>query len=133
MSLTPVRPGGITFIAVLAWIQGLFDIIAGVILLFNQHDAALILDFGGSGPLITAAIIYILVGIIIIVIARGLLRGSNGARVVVTAFEILTLAGALFVMIAAPSQFVSALITAFIALVVILLLWTGRAAAFFRS
>ncbi|KQX08063.1 MULTISPECIES: DUF7144 family membrane protein [unclassified Leifsonia] len=132
MSLTVSRPGGVTFIAVLAWIQGVLDIILGVILLFNQNDAALVLDFGGSGPLITSAIVYILVGIIIIVIARGLLRGSNGARVVVTAFEVITLAAALFVMIAAPSQFLGALVTAFIALVIILLLWTGRAGAFFR-
>ncbi|MET1017064.1 MAG: hypothetical protein ABWX76_09605 [Leifsonia flava] len=133
MSLTVSRPGGVTFIAVLAWIQGVFDIVVGILLLFNQHDPAIILDFGSSGALITSAILYILVGIIIIVIARGLLRGSNGARVVVTAFEVVTLIGALFVMIAAPSQFIGALVTAFIALVIILLLWTGRAAAFFRG
>ncbi|MET0976984.1 MAG: hypothetical protein ABWX82_15085 [Leifsonia sp.] len=127
------RPGGVTFIAVLVWIQGFFDIVAGLILLFNQNNAPLLEDFGGSGGLITSAIIYILVGIIIIVIARGLLRGSNGARVIVTVVELITLIGAIFLMIAAPSQFLSALITAAIALVVILLLWTGRAAAFFRS
>ncbi|MEL4320435.1 hypothetical protein WJX64_15575 [Leifsonia sp. YIM 134122] len=133
MSLTVSRPGGVTFIAVLAWIQGVFDIIVGILLLFNQGDAAIILDFGGSAALVTSAVVYILVGIIIIVIARGLLRGSNGARVVVTAFEVVTLIGALFVTIAAPSQFIGALVTAFIALVIILLLWTGRAAAFFRG
>ncbi|KQQ93898.1 hypothetical protein ASF62_06865 [Leifsonia sp. Leaf325] len=133
MSLTVSRPGGVTFIAVLAWIQGVFDIVVGILLLLNQNDPAIILDFGSSGALITSAILYILVGIIIIVIARGLLRGSNGARVVVTAFEVVSIIGALFVMIAAPSQFLAALVTAFIALVIILLLWTGRAAAFFRG
>lgn len=127
------RPGGVTFIAIIVWIQGFFDIIAGIILLFNQNNQPLLDDFGSSASLVTSAIIYILVGIILILIARGLLRGSNGARVLVTASEIITLIGAVFLLIAAPSQFLSAIITAFIAIVVIMLLWTGRAASFFRS
>lgn len=132
MSLTVSRPGGVTFIAVLAWIQGAFDIVAGIILLFNQDDATIILDFGSKSAVTISGVMYIIIGVLIILIARGLLRGSNGARVLVTAFEVITLAGALFLLFAAPSQFISALITAFIALVVILLLWTGRAASFFR-
>jgi hypothetical protein len=127
------RPGGVTLIAILVWIQGFFDIVAGIILLFNQGDSSLLDDFGGAGGLITSAIVYILIGIILIVIARGLLRGSNGARILVTASEVITLAGALFLMFAAPSQFLSAVITALIALIVIMLLWTGRAASFFRG
>ena len=126
------RPGGVTFIAVLVWIQGALDILAGILLLVGQNVEGAADSFGGRGGLVTTAILYILIGVVIILVARGLLRGSRGARLVVTVVEVITLAGAVFLLIASPPQALSAIVTGAVALLVILLLWTGRAATFFR-
>ncbi|MEJ3403958.1 hypothetical protein WDJ51_04375 [Rathayibacter sp. YIM 133350] len=133
MSGVNTRPGGVTFIAVLIWIQGALDVLGGVLLLIAQGVEGAADPFGGPAGLITSAIVSILLGLIIIVVARGLLRGSRGARTVVTVIEVLTLLSAVFLAFAAPAQFLSSVLTGLIALVVILLLWTGRAASFFRG
>ena len=76
MSASIDRPGGVTLVAVLAWISGLLDIFGGTILLFQTSVASTVEQFGGASALITSAIVSILVGAIVIIVATMLLRGS---------------------------------------------------------
>lgn len=132
MSNAIARPGGVTLVAVLTWIVGLLDVLAGTILLFQTSVAATVEEFGGASQLIATAIFQILVGVVIIAIAGGLLRGSPSARIVVTVFQVISIMGGVFLAIAYPPGAIGEYIGIVISLVVIFLLWTGRANAFFR-
>jgi hypothetical protein len=132
MSNAIARPGGVTLVAVLTWIVGLLDVLAGTILLFQTSVAATVEEFGGASQLIATAIFQIVVGVVIIAIAGGLLRGSPSARIVVTVFQVISIMGGVFLAIAYPAGAIGEYIGIAISLVIIFLLWTGRANAFFR-
>jgi hypothetical protein len=83
------------------------------------------------GVLIALAVTSIIIGLVIVVVARGLLRGSRGSRFVVTVFTILSLLSGVYSVV--QHQYASGILTALIAVIILALLWSGRAAAFFRS
>lgn len=127
------RPGGVTLVAVLTWISGALDILGGTLLLFMQNDAQLLLSFGGSAPLITSAIISIVIGVVVVAVANGLLHGNSGSRLVITIVEVLSIATGIFTAIVAPALFWSELLSILVAVLVLLLLWSRSANAFFRG
>ncbi len=112
-------------IAVIVWINGLLTVIGGVVALVT----------GGSAVL-GAAIVGIIIGVLTIAVGVGLLRGSRVARVIATIFLVLSLASAIYSIvlgIAAPGSIVVPIISGFLALIALILLWTSRASSFFRS
>lgn len=133
MSTSISRPGSVTLVAVLAWISGVLDIIGGSVLLFQSGVDAVVDKLGGAAPLIGSGLFTILVGVAVIVLAIGLLRGSNAARVAITVLEAISIVGSAFLAIAYPAGAIGEFFSIAAALIVIALLWTGRANAFFRS
>jgi hypothetical protein len=133
MSNAVARPGGVTLVAVLAWISGALDILGGTILLFQTSVAATVEQFGGSSQLIASALLTILVGVVVIVVAVGLLRGNNASRVVITIFQILSIMASVFLAIAYPAGAIGEYFSIGVAVIVLALLWTGRASSYFRS
>jgi hypothetical protein len=133
MSNSVDRPGGVTLVAVLTWISGALDILGGTILLFQTSIASTVEQFGGASQLIATAIFSILIGAVVIVVAVGLMRGSSGARIVVTIFEALSIMSSIFLAIAYPAGAIGEYFGVAISLVIIALLWTRRASAFFRN
>lgn len=127
------RPGGVTLVAVLTWISGLFDIISGSLLLFQTSVDATVEQFGGSSQLIASALFTILVGVVVIVVAVGLLRGNNASRIVITVFQMISIVGSVFLAIAYPPGAIAEYFSIAIAVIVLILLWTRRASAFFRD
>lgn len=127
------RPGGVTLVAVLTWISGLLDVIGGSLLLFQTSVDATVERFGGSSQLIASALFTILVGVVVIVVAVGLLRGNNASRIVITVFQMLSIVGSVFLAIAYPAGAIAEYFSIAVAVIVLLLLWTRRASAFFRS
>ena len=93
------RPGGVTLVAVLAWISGALQILTGVLILF-----------GGQGGGAAVAWVAIIIGIITIIVSLGLFRGNNAARIIVAIIFALNLISAIITMFAYPSQLWSALI-----------------------
>ncbi|HEY8216193.1 MAG TPA: hypothetical protein VIH82_03605 [Acidimicrobiia bacterium] len=90
------RPGGITLIVVLAVISGVLNILGGIFVIIDRHDHRLINESGAHpDELLWAAILTIVVGIIVIMLASALGRGSRGARLVFGIFAVLNLAGGL--------------------------------------
>jgi hypothetical protein len=130
-----LRPVGVTVVAVIAWISGALDLIAGIIMLFLLPVQEVVDEYGGGGALIGAAIGSILIGLITVVVAGGLLNGSPGARIVITVVQIFSIIGSLFLAVAyresptAATEWIGILV----ALVVLILLWSRRASAFFSS
>lgn len=127
------RPGGVTLVAILTWIGGALDILGGAILLTQAGDEGIAAAFGGTSGLYTSAIILILIGIVVIVVAGGLLRGSNTARAIVTVVQLFAIASGIYLIIVFPATAVSEAIGLAVSLFVLLLLWTGRANEFFRT
>jgi hypothetical protein len=127
------RPGGVTLVAVLTWISGLLDIISGSLLLFQTSASAAVERFGGESQLIVSALFTILVGVVVIVVAIGLFRGNNASRIVITVFQMVSIILSVFLAIAYPPGAIAEYFSIAVAAVVLILLWTGRASAFFRS
>ncbi|GAA1061933.1 hypothetical protein [Agromyces bracchium] len=125
------RPVTITIIGVLAFIAGAIDMISGVVLFFLLAVPEVVDGFGGTGQLITAAIASIIVGLITAVLAGGLLRGSQPARLIVTVLQVISIIGSLFLAVAYLGIPVGEWIGLAISAVVVILLWTPKASAFF--
>lgn len=119
--------------AVLTWASGLLDIISGSLLLFQTSVSATVEHFGGESQLIASALLTILIGVVVIVVAIGLFRGDNASRIVITVFQMVSIMGSVFLAIAYPPGAIAEYFSIAFAVVVLILLWTGRASAYFRS
>lgn len=112
------RPFGVTLVAIIAWLTGALQIIAGVILLVGLE----------IGP----GVVAMLLGFITILVSLGLFGGSNGARILTTIVFVINIAGSIYLMITEPAQLWSAIGSAVLPLIGLLLLFTQRANSFFR-
>ena len=121
------RPGGVTLVAVIVWIQGLLTLIGGIIALIGAFAPGVV-----GGAFLAVAIISIIIGIITIAVGFGLLRGSNGARILTTIVLVISLATAIFSMFSTNS-FWSQLVSALLAVIGLILLYTQRANDYFRQ
>ena len=120
------RPGGVTLVAVIAWIIGVFGVITGILLLTGGAAA-------DAPAVTTVAWVTIVIGIVTILVGVGLLRASNYARIIATVVFVLNLANAVWTMFAVPGQFWSAIIYALLAVIGLALLYSARANEFFRD
>jgi hypothetical protein len=129
----PKRPLGVTIVAALAIISGIFDAIGGIVLLTMQSDPAVVDGFGGVGVLVTLAIGSILLGALTLVVAWGLLRGNSTARIAATVLQWLSLASSIWIGITQPSTLATEIVSALLAIAILLLLWSGEATRYFRG
>jgi hypothetical protein len=104
MSTTPDtmrRPGGITLIVVLAVINAIVGIVAGIWVLLDHDDTRLLRDSGlTKNGLTGAGIVAIVLGVIGLFIALALGRGSRVARFLFGIWAVLELAAGLHALIA---------------------------------
>lgn len=129
----PKRPLGVTIVAALAIISGVMDVIGGIVLLVMQSDPAVVDRFGGTGLLVTLAIASILFGVIMLIIAFGLLRGNATARIAATFVAGFSLASSISIGVMQPSTLPTEVLSALLALAILLLLWSGEATRYFRG
>ncbi len=122
------RPAGVTLVAVIVWIDGLLQIIGAILGLIGLGAVA----EASRGAAAALLIVSLIIGVITIAAGVGLLRGSNVARVLVTIFLVLSIAKAIYSLVSGGAV-AQPIITALLALIGIILLFTGRASAFFRS
>jgi hypothetical protein len=125
------RPGSVTFVAVLAYINGVLNIIGGTVILFTRDQMVRSSNGGTEAGLITSGILAIILGVVILVVARGLLNGSRFARGLVTVVMILNAIGGVILLFSL--QFFSGILEILWAIVMLSLLYTQRANAFFAS
>ena len=127
----PQRPGSVTFVAVLAYLNGILSIIGGVVMLFTRGAMAGAGNAGTEAGITTSAIISIILGIVILIVARGLLNGSAVSRGLVTVVMIINIFNGILLMF--TLQFISGIIDILWAFLMLALLFTRRANAFFAS
>lgn len=129
--MSATRPGSVTFVAVLAYINGVLNIIGGVVILFTRDQMVRASNAGAIAGITTAAILSIVLGIVILIVARGLLSGSRFARGLVTVVMVLNAVSGVILLF--NFQFFSGILEILWAVVVMYLLFTQRANAFFAS
>lgn len=127
----PNRPGSVTFVAVLAYINGVLNIIGGVVILFTRNSMVSGSNSGALAGITTAAIVSIVLGIVILIVARGLLNGSRFARGLVTVVMILNAVSGVILLFSL--QFFSGILEILWAVIMLSLLYTQRANAFFAA
>jgi hypothetical protein len=125
------RPGSVTFVAVLAYINGVLNIVGGVVILFTRDQMVQSSDAGAMAGITTSAILGIILGIVILIVARGLLNGSRFARGIVTIVMILNAISGVILLFSL--QFFSGILEILWAVVMLSLLYTRRANAFFAA
>ena len=122
------RPGSVTFVAVLTYLNGILDIIGGVVLLLTRDQVA---GAGDSAAITTSAIVSLLLGIVTVVVARGLLRGSSVSRALVAVVMVIDILNGVLLLF--TSQVVTGVIQILWSLLIVALLFTRRANAFFTG
>lgn len=129
----PKRPLGVTIVAVLAILAGVFDIIGGIVLLGMQSDPDVAERFGGTGLVVSLAIMELLFGVVMIIIAVGLLRGNAASRIAATVVQAFSLISSLWIGFTQPSTLSTEIVSALIALALLFLLWSGEASRYFKG
>ena len=124
-SVQPRRPGGITLIVVLAVINAVMSIFAGIFILLDRDDTHLIRESGLTENALTGtAIGIIIIGGIGLVVALALGRGSRIARLLFGIWAALNFAGGVYSAIALHGeQRASGAFSAAIGLIVLYLLY----------
>lgn len=123
------RPVGVTIVAVLAWISGLFSIIGGILLIVSGLET----ESQSRGLIVTSAVIGIIIGIVVIIVSLGLFRGSNGARTITTIVFALNIVNSVVQLFSGTESLWTAILSALPSIIGIILLYTKSANAFFGT
>jgi hypothetical protein len=140
MSINPVtRPGSVTVVVVLTWINAVLHLIIGILLLV----AGVAIGAGGTGTnraigvglAVGIGIVYLIIGLVTAFVAARLGRGGRGSRMLLTIIEAITIAANLITWISnnTTQQAVSSVIGILIAIAILALLWNRRANDFFTA
>jgi len=125
------RPTAVTVVGALVWVNAALDLVAGFFLLIGAtiggDDDATRTTWAIMGS------VSLLVGALAAVIAFGLMRGNPVARIAITAIEVVSIAGSVSAAIANPSSATNEIVSALIAVAIIMLLWSAASSRFFRG
>jgi hypothetical protein len=98
------RPGVVSFIGIILYIQAFLAAVSAVALLIWRDDVLDFLEKEGS-PLTSGAFTGTIIGeviaaVLLFFVAQGILRGSNGYRLFVAIVQGLSMASAIYILIA---------------------------------
>ncbi|MDO8307083.1 MAG: hypothetical protein Q7V58_01850 [Actinomycetota bacterium] len=124
MSETKDRPFSVTLVVAVIFISGILGVVAGFMRIFGWGvDEAQKNVLAGS--------ITIAIGVIYLLVANAVARGSGFARLLVAFVTVINIGLAIWVMFITPGRWLDSLILIFLGLVVLALLFNGRAREFF--
>jgi hypothetical protein len=129
------RPGGITLLAVLIVINGLLGLVGAIAVIIGRGSDEFVRSTSvTSDTLLWVGIVGIIISIVYLLVARGLTRGSGLARGLATLVAILSLASGIYgAVIHSGNLRYSSIGSAVLAAIVLLLLYSPKANAFFAS
>jgi hypothetical protein len=133
MSSSVGRPAGVSVVVVLVVLNGLASVATGVLFFFAGGSAD-VDTTATKGTLVTLGVIYLVIGLVYLSVARGLWNGSNGARTLANVVTVLRLLASVWVAVVGTSaQRTEAVITGIIAILILTALNSARAKAFFLA
>ncbi|KQX08064.1 MULTISPECIES: DUF7144 family membrane protein [unclassified Leifsonia] len=127
------RPVVVSIAGALTWLAGVIDIVIGVVLLAQSGVNVVVLEFGGAVQLFTAAIVALLFGAILFFAGGGVLSAKNTARIVATGAHGVSILASLVPALLLPAAFFGSWLGILASVVVIVLLYTRPANAYFRD
>jgi hypothetical protein len=129
------RPGGITFIVVLAYIGFIFEVLAGILIMIDADQVSQQLHSGMTeDQLMGAGIATVVIGVIGILLTGALARGSNVVRILFGIWVALQVAGGLYAMVSHDGVRRGAGIVPLVfGIVILYLLFNQRAHDFFSK
>ncbi|GAA2036499.1 hypothetical protein GCM10009819_21380 [Agromyces tropicus] len=123
------RPAAVTVVAALVWVNAALDLVAGVVFLIA---AAGDVDGNRSTWVIMGSISLVL-GAIAAVVALGLMRGNAVARIAITVIEAFSIIASAAAAVANPETVPNEIVSALIALAILLLVWSRESTRYFRG
>jgi hypothetical protein len=117
-------PLGVTIVFVVILITGALSVAAGVWRLFNRGD---------NNTTLTTALVTIAVGVIYLLVAKGIANGSRAARFIVAAVTVLSLVGYTILLFTTSGLVLTLLIQILLGLIVLGLLYSAAARRFFAG
>lgn len=128
------RPGGVTFVIALTWIVAVLSIVSGFLTFMGQDSPV-------AGSAVDAAqppwygMVEMGFGVVTALVAIGLAKGSDLARLIVTALMVFRVVSALWVAFehSGKGGWLVAPLLGGPAVIVLLLLWNGRSDRFFSG
>jgi hypothetical protein len=139
MTLPTRRPGLVTLLLILVVIEGLFSIFIGLLFVLARDSATvngdLVADGAtGSSVALWLGILLVVIGVVYLLIARGLANGNRFARLLVAAVTVVNIVGGLWLLVAHPGAARwSTLASILLGVIVLAILYSPKASAFFRS
>jgi uncharacterized membrane protein (DUF2068 family) len=139
MTLPTRRPGLVTLLLFLVVVEGLFSIFAGLLFVLLRDDATVTGDLEsagatGSSIALWVGILLIVIGVVYLLVARGLANGNGFARFVVMAVTIINIAAALWLLFSHPGGARwSTIGSILLGVIVLAILYSPKASAFFRT
>ena len=129
------RPGNVTFVVVLTWILAIGNLIAAAYLLIGAFRTALAIELGmTASEMRLMGWVVLGLGILTILVALGLSRGVNAARVLVISLAVIHIAYAVWVLLTYSDVWTwYAIWEIILSLLLIALLTTKRASQFFGT
>jgi hypothetical protein len=121
----------VTLLGVLVIISGILYVISGIIALIAYAGTGGDLTSNQRTIILVAGIAVLLFGIIELAVARGLFRGSNGARIIVAVVNVLTIISGLIAAFQSGNQRGTSFGQVVIAIIVLALLYSPKANEFF--
>ncbi|WP_062384951.1 hypothetical protein [Demequina iriomotensis] len=132
--MSSARPGSVTLVSVIAWLTAALDALVGAGMLwlyYHPEDATGIDDVEGLWWL---GLMMLALGVFTAAVAAGLWMGSQGARVIVILVMAAKVAAAVYELAqVGGSTAWHALVNIVVAVAIVGLLLTRRAAAFFKG
>lgn len=130
---TSARPGSVTAVVVLTWIVAVLTVVSGIALLLLSDN---VLKEAGitKSTAATYGWVEIVLGVVVALVAVGLSRGSNAARILVSIVMVLRVAAAVWIALAvSTSARGTAIAAGVVAVIILALLWTRRANDYFAQ
>ena len=133
------RPFGVTVVVVLTWLAALADFIGGIALLATADDRAMRHDLGLTvTEMRWSGGVMIALGVVTALIAYGLGRGANWARVLVAIVMCLHIASAVYALTQVSwqdqrSEAWSSIVQVIISLLILMVLFSARSDRWFDA
>jgi len=132
---TRERPGGITFVVVIAYIGFIFQVLSGLFVMLDADSLKHQLKSGlTEDQLIVAGIVMMVIGVIGILLTGALARGSNVVRILFAVWIAFQVAGGLYAVFDHDGiQRDSGLVSVVFGIIVMYLPFNARAHDFFEK
>lgn len=125
-------PAPVVWVVVLAYVLGVLDIAAGLVLILLRYDEE-VRETGNAFTITWWGAAIIIAGLFVIAVASGLTRARRDARVLATVAVALSALVALIDLLVDPEHPWLHVAVMAAAVLVVLALWTGRSGRFFRE